>query len=392
MDIRSPLFESNYSTHDMEENGKWIRSMHQKATYHCTTNIHSNQSDQNKHKIYKWKIKIKQMNSKSQICVGLIKKDTSMINICNDLDRIQSIKKWITLDKLLIFGFLRGTNLFIPSNIVEIILSNYMHHLTKSHRLQKEIEYKTLLINDRKQKVEQELSEANPALQATKKALSNVNKRQLNEIKSLRNPPKLIRMTFEAVAIILEIKLRKYKQWETVQKMLANSNFMSDVLRVDPRARIIKHKARKKIMKNYMTDQDWTYEKVMRASFGAAPFVLWAQTMVKYSHLIDSCEPMEREIAEMLNKLQDKQYIVDNEYKLMKANKLEMSIWDLWNGYLIYNKRHSDDVLNIKMYVKEDKIEYKLNEQQWEVLNGISVYEFDRLAVVMIGECEIEFI
>merc|ERR1712113_381646 len=90
-----------------------------------------------------------------------------------------------------------------------------------------EVEIEMKEINERTAAVQAELAEAKPALEAAQKAVSNINKKQLNEIKALKKPPKMVDMTMRAVAVLMG---RKIKDWKQVQKMLGGNDFIPSIL------------------------------------------------------------------------------------------------------------------------------------------------------------------
>merc|ERR1712228_473785 len=106
---------------------------------------------------------------------------------------------------------------------------------TEAIKVSGEVEVEMKQINERTANVEAELAEAKPALEAAQKAVSNINKKQLNEIKVLRNPPKMVDFTMRAVAVLMG----------------------------------------KKLNKEYLSNEEFTYERVNKASKVAGPLVLW---------------------------------------------------------------------------------------------------------------------
>ena len=57
------------------------------------------------------------------------------------------------------------------------------------------------------------------ALESAQNAVSNINRKQLMEIAALRNPPKLIEKTIQAIAILMGIKV---KDWKGFTKLLSS--------------------------------------------------------------------------------------------------------------------------------------------------------------------------
>eukprot|EP01084_Bolivina_argentea_P022716 42233_1 len=90
-----------------------------------------------------------------------------------------------------------------------------------------EVEIEMKVIDERTANVEAELAEAKPGLEAAQKAVLNINKNQLNEIKALKNPPKMVDFTFRAVATVMG---KKINDWKQIQQMLASNDFIPSIL------------------------------------------------------------------------------------------------------------------------------------------------------------------
>merc|ERR1712130_629092 len=126
---------------------------------------------------------------------------------------------------------------------------------TEAIRVQGEVDEEIIVINERTKAVEAELAEAKPALEAAQKAVSNINKKQLNEIKALKKPPKMVEMTLNCVLTLMGIKT---KDWKDVQKILGGKDFIPQILKFDTNK--VAEKTRKKIQKKYLSDEEFTYE------------------------------------------------------------------------------------------------------------------------------------
>ena len=76
-----------------------------------------------------------------------------------------------------------------------------------------------------------ELAEAEPAIKAAKAAISGIDKRKLDELKTMSKPPEMIRMAMEAVILIVgSDEDRKGLNWECVRKAMRKPDFIKDML------------------------------------------------------------------------------------------------------------------------------------------------------------------
>merc|ERR1719320_2235019 len=90
---------------------------------------------------------------------------------------------------------------------------------------------------------------------------------------------------------------RKIRSWKEVQKMLGDKNFIPMILKFDTNK--VSEKVRKKINRRYISNEEFTFERANKASKVAGPLVMWVKAQVKFAHLLDSVEPMTREIREL---------------------------------------------------------------------------------------------
>ena len=84
-----------------------------------------------------------------------------------------------------------------------------------------------------------DLDEAMPALDSAVKSLNALNKADIVEVKGFPKPPPLVRMTMEAVCLLLGEKT----DWDSAKKVLSKGDFMSLLFEYDKdhiKAKIVK--------------------------------------------------------------------------------------------------------------------------------------------------------
>jgi len=190
---------------------------------------------------------------------------------------------------------------------------------TEALRVETEVNGEMKTINERSDVVEKELAEAKPALEAAKEAVSNINRRQLEEIKALRKPPELVEMTMKAVCIMMS---KKADDWAAIGKIIGDAKFIPSILNFDTST--ITEKQREKINKECFSNENFNYDRVNNSSRACGPLVLWIQSQVKFAHLLDSVEPMQKEIKDLRDKLKGKQ--TEAEQLRKTVNDLEKKI------------------------------------------------------------------
>jgi dynein heavy chain 1, cytosolic len=93
----------------------------------------------------------------------------------------------------------------------------------EAEKMSVDVDRQRVAIAERKEKAQSELDEAEPALNSAKSSVKGIKKRDLDEIRNLKNPPANVKLTMECVAIMLgESKV----EWTDVRKLLAKSDFI----------------------------------------------------------------------------------------------------------------------------------------------------------------------
>ena len=153
---------------------------------------------------------------------------------------------------------------------------------------------------------QKDLDEALPAYNSAIKALKSLDKKQIQEVKSFSNPPRLVGVVMEAVCILLNRK----PTWDEAKKVLNDIYFLQtlenyDKDNIDPK--IIKKIAR------YVNDPEFHPDNVSRISQAATSLCMWVRAMHKYDEVAKNISPKreklrkaEADLAKAESDLQEK--------------------------------------------------------------------------------------
>ena len=100
----------------------------------------------------------------------------------------------------------------------------------EAEKMSVEVDRQQVAIAERKEKAQRELDEAEPALISAQNSVKGVKKKDLDELRNLKNPPKNIKLTLECVAIMLG---EKSVEWTDIRKLLAKTDFIPNILKFD---------------------------------------------------------------------------------------------------------------------------------------------------------------
>ncbi|KAH6676840.1 cytoplasmic dynein-like protein 1 heavy chain 1 [Halenospora varia] len=146
-------------------------------------------------------------------------------------------------------------------------------------------ERRTLVLND--------LANAEPAVLEAQKSVSNIKRQHLTEVRSMGNPPQGVKLALESVCTLLGHKI---DSWKSVQAIVRKDDFIASIVNYDNERQMTRN-LRLKMRNEYLNLEDFTYEKVNRASKACGPLVQWVQAQVNYSEILDRVGPLREEVG-----------------------------------------------------------------------------------------------
>ncbi|KAI3378322.1 hypothetical protein SNEBB_011029, partial [Seison nebaliae] len=145
-----------------------------------------------------------------------------------------------------------------------------------------------------KAQVMEQLDKVEPAVRAAEQAVQGIERRNLVEIRSLSSPPALVKMTLESVCLIIG---EETTDWKMIRGILKRDNFISAILNFDTDT--INKQMVDKFTKLYLSNPNYIFEKVNRASSACGPLVLWARAQIEYSQMLNKVEPLRKELNDL---------------------------------------------------------------------------------------------
>ena len=251
-----------------------------------------------------------------------------------------------------------------------------------SLELQEQLKEQNIIIEEKKQNAYKELAEVEPTVEEAKASVKSIKRENLDEVRALANPPQKVRMTMEAVMVLLGAgKL----DWSGIRKKIMERDFIPSIINFDSEK--INPKVRAYINKNYIENEDFTYEIVNRASKACGPLVKWVRAQVKYSTILNSVQPLRDEVENLEKQakiLQDKQ-----DEMVETISNLEKSIARYKDEYaLLISETQS---IKTEMEQVKDKVERSVSllnnlsseQERWEE----SSETFQEHMSTLVGDC-----
>lgn len=167
-----------------------------------------------------------------------------------------------------------------------------------SLEVQAALEIQEKEIAERKQIVLGDLEKAEPAVREAQRSVSNIKRQHLTEVRSMGRPPAAVQLAMESVCILLG---HKVQNWGSVQAIIRRDDFISSIVNYDNESQMTR-KLREKMKAEYLSNPNYTFEVVNRASRACGPLVQWVDAQVNYSDILDRVGPLREEVEALEQK------------------------------------------------------------------------------------------
>ncbi|KAB8270794.1 dynein heavy chain, N-terminal region 1-domain-containing protein [Aspergillus minisclerotigenes] len=183
-------------------------------------------------------------------------------------------------------------------------------------------------VASRKEVVLNDLARAEPAVLEAKKSVSNIKRQHLTEVRSMGNPPASVRLALDAVCTLLG---HRVDSWKTIQGIVRRDDFIASIVNYNNEEQMTT-KLRVRMQNDFLSNEDFTYERVNRASKACGPLVQWVEAQVNYSEILDRVGPLREEVG----KLEEKALNTKAE-----AQAIENTIQDLESSIATYKAEYA---------------------------------------------------
>eukprot|EP00127_Corallochytrium_limacisporum_P003948 Clim_evm33s155 gene=Clim_evmTU33s155 len=217
------------------------------------------------------------------------------------------------------------------------------------------VEEKSRIANERRAQVTEELAGVEPAVQDAKEAVQGIKKTQLNEIRALTNPPPMVKLALESVVTLLG---EKQKDWKSIRSAIARENFTSSILNFDTDR--VTEDLRKQMMKEFLDNPDYSYEKINKASRACGPLAKWVIAQVEYSEMLLKVGPLRKEL-----KAADEEVAESDE----KLKALQAKLEELETSIAAYKEEYA------VLISQAESLKQELNTVETKVQRSLQILE-----------------
>ncbi|KAL5291956.1 DYNC1H1 family protein [Megaselia abdita] len=164
----------------------------------------------------------------------------------------------------------------------------------QSQEIQLKLAEQTVKIEEKRKYVMADLAQVEPAVIDAQSAVSSIKKNQLAEVRSMANPPAVVKLALESVCDLLN---KNAPDWKAIRGIMVQDGFISSI--VNLKTEDITEEVREKMKSRYLSNPDYNFEKVNRASNACGPMVKWAIAQIEYADMLKRVEPLRQELQSL---------------------------------------------------------------------------------------------
>lgn len=147
----------------------------------------------------------------------------------------------------------------------------------------------------RRQVVMNDLANAEPAVLEAQKSVQNIKRQHLTEVRSMQNPPAGVKLALEAVCTLLG---HKFDSWKGILAIVRRDDFIASIVNYDNERQMTRNH-RTRMQNEYLSKEDFTFDRVNRASKACGPLVQWVHAQVNFSEILDRVGPLREEVGHL---------------------------------------------------------------------------------------------
>ncbi|XP_025833356.1 dynein heavy chain, cytoplasmic [Agrilus planipennis] len=162
----------------------------------------------------------------------------------------------------------------------------------QSQEIQQQLAEQTVHIEQKRKEVMADLAQVEPAVIDAQQAVKSIKKQQLVEIRTMANPPAVVKLALESICLLLG---ENASDWKSIRAVIMRDNFINTVVS-NFSTEDISDEVRERMKSKYLSNPDYNFEKVNHASNACGPLVKWAIAQIEYADMLKKVEPLREEL------------------------------------------------------------------------------------------------
>ena len=169
------------------------------------------------------------------------------------------------------------------------------HNTKVAEEVKAQLERQTKAIDERQGEVQRDLADAEPKVAEAQKSVNSIKKQHLNEVRSFRTPPALVKLALEGVCTLLT---GNRLEWGQIQALMRGDTFIASIVNFDTEKRMNKS-ILNKMKAEYLSNENFNERKINDASKACGPLAGWVTAQVEYYDVLEKVGPMRQETEEL---------------------------------------------------------------------------------------------
>ncbi|XP_055707524.1 dynein heavy chain, cytoplasmic isoform X3 [Phlebotomus papatasi] len=165
----------------------------------------------------------------------------------------------------------------------------------QSQEIQIQLAEQTVQIEEKRKRVMADLALVEPAVVDAQLAVKSIRKQHLVEVRSMANPPAVVKLALESICLLLG---ENASDWKSIRAVIMRENFINSIVS-NFSTEDITDDVREKMKTRYLSNPEYNFEKVNRASMACGPMVKWAIAQIEYADMLKRVEPLRDELQSL---------------------------------------------------------------------------------------------
>ena len=120
------------------------------------------------------------------------------------------------------------------------------------------------------------------------RAIQGISKQDLQVLKSLVNPPAIVKLVLESVMLLLGVA-DKAADWRRIRQFITQADFLQQLISFDPDTSL-SEELLDKFTKQYLENPDYVLERAVKANRTAAALMVWARATVNNASMLEQVQ------------------------------------------------------------------------------------------------------
>ncbi|ORM39572.1 Cytoplasmic dynein 1 heavy chain 1 [Babesia sp. Xinjiang] len=192
----------------------------------------------------------------------------------------------------------------------------------EAEELNDSLEEERSILKTRNDEVQLQLAEVAPLIEQSQREVESINRKSLDELRSMGNPPSIIKHTLETVVILLTNSTSTNVSWDFCRKLVKSSDFISKILHFDTQ---IITPTTFNIVKNCVEEPEWDINRISKASKAAGPLAKWVVSVMSYGEIAMNVRPLLEEVERLKVSNRENEAMLERQSTLIETLEGDIS-------------------------------------------------------------------